>query len=83
MTERNPHPDNDLIAEIIEDGGGSGGQASGSRGALRADVGSRAELERALGDDNGTTAVKGSDNPAQDELKGAKTIDKLRSDEPG
>jgi hypothetical protein len=82
MTERKPHPDNDLIAEITE-GGGTPGQASGSRGALRADVGSRAELERALGDTDGTTAVTGSDNPAQDELKGAKTIDKLRSDDPG
>lgn len=82
MTERNPHPDNDLIAEITE-GGATPSQGSGSRGNIRADVGTRAELDRALGDEDGTTRVKGSDNPAQDELKGAKTIDKLRSDNPG
>ncbi|WP_121114882.1 hypothetical protein [Croceibacterium ferulae] len=82
MTERNPHPDNDLIDQIT-DGGAAPAQGSRSRGSLRGDVGTRAELDRALGDDHGKTSVRGSDNPAQDEMKGAKTIDALRSDGQG
>jgi len=82
MTERNPHPDNDLIDELTE-GGATPAQGSRSRGSIRGDVGTRAELERALGDEDGTTRVTGSDNPAQDEMKGAKTTDALRSDGQG
>lgn len=82
MTERNPHPDNDLIDRITQDGGAPS-QGSRSRGTIRGDVGTRAELERALDGEDGTTRVTGSDNPANDEMKGAKTIGKLSSDSPG
>jgi len=82
MTERNPHPDNDLIDQLTE-GGATPAQGSRSRGSLRGDVGTRAELDRALGDEDGKTGVRGSDNPGQDEMKGAKTIDALRNDSQG
>lgn len=82
MTERNPHPDNDLIDQLQE-GGATPAQGSRSRGTVRADVGTRAELEQALGDQDGVTRATGSDNPGQDAMKGPKTTAEIKSGNQG
>ena len=55
MTERKPHPDNDLIDELQDQGGAPshGGRAGGN---LQRDVGTRSEL-------NNTIAAAGSERP--------------------
>lgn len=64
------HPDNDLIDEITEFDTPSQGSSSG--GEVNRQVGSRADLHRATDPDNREPEV-GSDNPAQDAMKGPKT----------
>ena len=75
MTKRDPHPDNDLIAQMQEEATPA---HQGRKGGIGMDNGTRAELEQALGGDAGVTRVTGQDNPAQDEEKGDKTRAALR-----
>ncbi|QZD94984.1 hypothetical protein [Qipengyuania gelatinilytica] len=71
MPERQSmHPDNDLIDELTEYHTPS--QQSSSGGEVNRQVGSRGELNRAFDPDNREPEV-GSDNPAQDAMKGPKT----------
>ena len=79
MTERKAHPDNDLI-DAMEDASAPSGQSSSAGGNVNRTVGTRAELNAAHGDLVGEEVERatGSDNPAQDEKKGDKTIDALR-----
>lgn len=84
MTQRNPHPDNDLIDQAETDSM-PGAQGSSSGGQVNRRVGSRADEKTAEGTlvgDEVETAT-GSDNPAQDELKGDKTIERLRETQSG
>ncbi|HEY7807280.1 MAG TPA: hypothetical protein VIC34_08785 [Croceibacterium sp.] len=80
MTERKPHPDNELIERMQEDSMPTA-QGSTSGGNVARAVGSRAELHRAEGTLTGdeVETATGSDNPAQNERKGDKTFDKIRS----
>ena len=80
MTERKPHPDNELIDQMQQDTMPSA-QGSASGGTVATDVGSRAELHEAEGQLEGEEIerVTGSDNPAQNERMGDKTYDKIRS----
>ena len=71
MPERQPHPDNDLIDRLQQDGTPS--QQGRSGGVLQKRVGTRAELERAEGEAGGTTRATGGDNPDADAEKGDKT----------
>ena len=75
MTERKPHPDNDLIEEL-QKGGPTPSQGGSSGGDLARNVGSRAEVHKTVRD-TGMERPTGQDNPAQDELKGEKTIERL------
>jgi hypothetical protein len=70
MPERDPHPDNDIID-----------QADRSGGNVNRTVGTRAELHSAQGtlEGNEVERAVGSDNPAEDQMKGTKTFDKIRS----
>jgi len=79
MTERKAHPDNDLI-DAMEDTSAPSAQSSSAGGNVNRTVGTRAELNAAQGDLVGEEVERatGSDNPAQDEKKGDKTIDALR-----
>ena len=76
MPERDPHADNDLIDSMEENAGGSTQQNDRSGGDLARDVGTRAEQRTAEDHLEGDEVdrVKGSDDPARDELKGDKTI---------
>lgn len=64
------HPDNDLIDAMTQDPTPS--QQSSAGGAVNRDVGKRGELNRATDPANREPEV-GSDNPADDAKKGAKT----------
>ena len=75
MTDRKPHSDNALIDELEEqDGAPSQGGRSG--GNVARDVGTRAEIHRTVRD-TGMERPTGQDNPAEDAMKGKKTLDKL------
>ena len=77
MANRDPHSDNDLIDNMKDQsGGGSSAQGASSGGNLARDIGSRSEERTVQGTLEGDEVdrAKGSDNPAQDELKGDKTI---------
>ena len=76
MTKRDPHSDNDLIDAMQTDSGGSTSQNDRSGGNLARDVGTRAEQRTVEGHLEGDEVdrVKGSDDPANDRLKGDKTI---------
>ncbi|GGD95311.1 hypothetical protein GCM10011515_13940 [Tsuneonella deserti] len=76
MTERKPHPDNELIDSLEQGSGGSTAQNDRWGGNLARDVGTRSEERSLEGNLVGEEVdrVKGSDNPARDELKGEKTI---------
>ena len=80
MPERDPHPDNDLIDRAQEDSVPTA-QADSSGGNVNRTVGTRAELNEAQGTLEGDEVERavGSDNPAEDEMKGDKTFDKIRS----
>lgn len=75
MTERKPHPDNELIDELQEDGPAPS-QGGSSGGDVARTVGSRAELHTTVRD-TGMERPTGQDNPAEDALKGEKTIARL------
>jgi hypothetical protein len=78
MTERKPHPDNDLI-DAAQESAAPGAQGSASGGAVALEVGSRAEEHRAQGTLVGDEVerAQGSDNPARDERKGDKSVDHM------
>ena len=80
MTERKPHPDNDLIDQAEQDSVPTA-QAGRSGGNVARTVGTRAELHDAEGSLEGDEVERavGSDNPADDEMKGDKTFDKIRT----
>lgn len=80
MTERKPHPDNEFIDEMQQDALPTA-QRSSSGGNVARSVGSRAELHAAEGQLTGdeVETATGSDNPAQNEVKGEKTLDKIRT----
>ena len=76
MTKRDPHPDNDLIDRLQEQGSMAEGGRSG--GNLNTDVGTRAELNRATDPDD-TERPTAQDHPeAMNEAKGDKTIGRLQ-----
>ena len=78
MPERQSiHPDNKLIDEMTEYPTPS--QRSASGGEVNRQVGTRGELNRALDPDNREPEV-GSDNPAQDAMKGEKTRQAMQND---
>ena len=80
MTERKPHPDNEMIDQMEQEstptaqGGTSGGDVART-------VGSRAELHEAEGQLEGEEVERatGRDNPEQNDVKGRKTFDKIRT----
>jgi hypothetical protein len=76
MTERKPHPDNALIDELTE-GGGAADQQSRAGGNVAREVGTRAELGSALEGDI-VERVTGDDKGPDNEIKGAKTMAKIR-----
>ena len=80
MTERKPHGDNALIDEM-EDESVPNAQLDRSGGNVARTVGTRAELHDAEGSLEGDEVERavGSDNPADDEMKGNKTFDKIRT----
>jgi hypothetical protein len=80
MTERKPHPDNAMIDQMEQDSVPTA-QSSSAGGDVARTVGSRAELHAAEGQLEGEEVERatGSDNPAQNEVKGDKTFDKIRS----
>ncbi|RST31680.1 hypothetical protein HMF7854_13175 [Sphingomonas ginkgonis] len=61
MTQRDPHPDNEFIDSLAEDGAPS--QSSSSGGRIATDVGSRDELKSATGADDEPTQVHKGDRP--------------------
>jgi len=81
MTERKPHPDNALIDELQEDGPAPA-QGSSAGGNVNRDVGSRSELRNTAGT-TGNERARGQDNPADDEMKGAKALDQIKSGNQG
>ena len=80
MTQRKPHPDNELIDRMQEDAVPTA-QQSRSGGNVNRTVGTRAELREAEGSLEGEEVERatGSDNPDQDARKGNKTFDKIRT----
>jgi hypothetical protein len=80
MTERKPHPDNKMIDQTAQDSVPTA-QSSSAGGDVARTVGSRAELHAAEGQLEGQEVERatGSDNPAQNERKGDKTLAKIRS----
>ncbi len=81
MTERKPHPDNDLIDQAEENSMPSA-QATRAGGEVNRRVGTRAELNAALGTLDGDKVERavGSDNPEEDAKKGDKTIAAMQDD---
>lgn len=79
MTERKPHPDNRMIDRMEEESIEPTQQGS-SGGNVNRTVGSRAELHEAEGQLEGEEVERatGRDNPAQNQVKGRKTFDKIR-----
>jgi hypothetical protein len=78
MTKRDPHPDNALIDRMQEGGATPGHQDRSGDGAINTRLGTRAELDNALSEEEGATGVTGSDKPAQDRLKGEKTMAEIQ-----
>ena len=79
MTERKPHSDNELI-DAMEEASARTAQSSTAGGNVNRTVGTRAELNAAQGELTGDKVERatGSDNPAQDERKGDKTLDAIQ-----
>jgi hypothetical protein len=80
MTERKPHPDNEMIDQMEQESIEPTQQGS-SGGNISRTVGSRAELHRAEGQLEGEEVERaiGRDNPAQNDVKGRKAFDKIRT----
>ena len=80
MTERKPHPENELIDELTESATPS--QSSSSGGDVNRDVGSRADMERAT-DPEAREPVTGSYNPEENADKGEKTPEAIKKGQQG
>jgi hypothetical protein len=80
MTERKPHPDNDLIDQMQQDSMPTA-QGSTAGGNVARTVGSRAELHEAEGQLEGEEVERatGRDNPEQNDRMGDKAHDKIRT----
>ena len=78
MTDRKPHPDNELSDQMQQDSMPTA-QGSASGGTVATDVGSRAELHEVEGQLTGEEVERatGSDNPEQNERMGDKAHDKI------
>jgi hypothetical protein len=78
MTERKPHPDNEMIDRMQQDSVPTA-QGSASGGNVARTVGSRAELQQADGTLVGEEVERatGKDNPARNERMGDKAHDKI------
>ena len=78
MTERKPHPDNDLIDQAEQDSVPTA-QAGRSGGNVARTVGTRAELHQAEGQLEGEDVERatGRDNPEQNDRMGDKAHDKI------
>jgi hypothetical protein len=78
MTERKPHPDNDLIDRMQENSVPTA-QSSSAGGEVARTVGTRAELHKAEGQLEGEEIerVTGRDNPEQNERMGDTARDKI------
>ena len=76
-TPRDPHADNELIDQMVEEGGG--GQSGTSGGRVAADVGSRDEQRTAEGGDPEPTRATKSDKvqpniPTRADHEAAQTV---------
>jgi hypothetical protein len=82
MTDRKPHPDNELIDQMQQDSVPTA-QSSSAGGNVARTVGTRAELHKAQGQLEGEEVERatGRDNPEQNERMGAKAHDKISSGE--
>jgi hypothetical protein len=80
MTERKPHPDNELIDQMQRDSMPTA-QSSSAGGNVARTVGTRAELHEAEGQLEGEEVERaaGRDNPEQNDRMGDKAADKIRS----
>jgi len=80
MTERKPHPDNDLIEQMQQDAMPTA-QGSTAGGNVARTVGSRADLKTAEGQLSGEEVERatGADNPEQNDRMGDKAHDKVGS----
>lgn len=80
MTERKPHPDNELIDRMQQDSMPTA-QGSTAGGNVARTVGSRAELHEAEGQLEGEEVERatGKDNPEQNQRMGDKAAAKIRS----
>ncbi|MBO0749038.1 MAG: hypothetical protein J2O44_01220 [Porphyrobacter sp.] len=80
MTERKPHPDNELIDQMQQDSMPTA-QGSASGGNVARKVGSRAELHEAEGQLEGEEVERatGRDNPEDNKRVGAKAREKIRT----
>ena len=80
MTERKPHPDNELIDRMQQDSMPTA-QGSTAGGNVARTVGSRAELHEAEGQLEGEEVERatGRDNPEQNDRMGDKAHDKIRT----
>ncbi|MEQ5789409.1 hypothetical protein J3454_16085 [Erythrobacter sp. NFXS35] len=74
------HPDNDLIDDMTAEDTPSQQGSAGGNVARR--VGKRGEEKRATDPDNREPVI-GSDNPADDAVKGEKTMRKIKSGDQG
>ena len=76
MTDRQSrHPDNDLIDDLTAENTPS--QQGSAGGNVQRRVGKRGEEKRATDPEN-REPVLGSDNPADDAVKGDKTMSKIK-----
>jgi hypothetical protein len=80
MTERKPHPDNEMIDQMEQDSVPTA-QSSASGGDVARTVGNRAELHAAEGQLEGEEVERatGKGNPEQNDRMGDKAHDKVRS----
>jgi hypothetical protein len=78
MSERKPHPDNDLIDQMQQDSVPTA-QVGRSGGNVARTVGTRAELHEAEGQLEGEEVERatGKDNPEQNDRMGDKAHDKI------
>jgi hypothetical protein len=78
MTERKPHPDNEMIDRMQENSAPTA-QLDRSGGNVARTVGTRAELHAAEGQLEGEEVERatGRDNPEQNERMGDKAHDKI------
>ena len=75
MTERKPHPDNELIEDLLEDGP-TPSQGGRSGGDVKLNVGTRSEMRNTVGT-TGNERDRSQDNPIDAEKKGSKAIERL------